>query len=333
MSPRTPARVSHHHADLPIRYHYAEAGVGPLVLFLHGFPELWYSWRHQLPAVAAAGYRAVAPDLRGFGDSEVTPRVRDYSLLQHARDVIALIDHLGVREAVIVGHDWGANLTWLLAQMAPERVRAIVAVSIPFYPHPRDPAQIRAWSAGKFDFMRYFQQVGAAEAEFALDPERFFRLFFYGLSGDAPEGTVEKLYLHKSPDAALLEGFPEPVRLPSWLSEADIGYYATAYGRTGIAPALGFYRNVEADYPELKRIYARGIDQPALFVGGEREPAVKFGRLEGMRATLPKLRDTAVLPACGHWVQQERSEAFNAKLLEFLKRERPIEARQSMQVR
>lgn len=324
MSAKRPSRVSHHHAELAIRYHYAQAGDGPLVLFLHGFPELWYSWRNQLSAVAAAGYRAVAPDLRGFGESQVTPHVRDYSLLQHARDVIALIDHLGANQAVIVGHDWGANLTWLLAQMAPERVRAIVAVSIPFYPAPRDPAQMRAWSAGKFDFMRYFQQVGAAEAEFAADPERFFRLFFYGLCGDAPEGTVETLYLHKPAEAALLDGFVEPASLPSWLSAADIAYYARAYSRTGLAPALNFYRNVEADYPELKRVYTGRIEQPVLFVGGEREAAVKFGNLSGMREALPQLRDITVLPGCGHWVQQERAEAFNAKLIEFCQREQPL---------
>jgi pimeloyl-ACP methyl ester carboxylesterase len=300
-----------------IRYSFLEAGEGPVVLFVHGFPELGYSWRHQLVALAAAGYRAVAPDLRGFGDSEVTPQPRDYSIFQHARDLDALLEGLGVERAVVVGHDWGANVMWLFGSMFPGRARALASLSIPYYPEPRDPAQMRAWSAGKFDFVRHFQRVGVTEEEFARDPERFFRLFFFGLSGDAPEGTVETLYLRKPPEAGLLDGFPEPSALPSWLSEDDIQFYARAYRQTGIAPALGFYRNIEADYPELKRMAPRGIRQPVLFMGGAREAAVKYGNLDGMKAALPDLRGVHLLD-CGHWVQQERPEEVNRALLGFL---------------
>jgi pimeloyl-ACP methyl ester carboxylesterase len=316
--------ATHHYAEIGLRYHYVEAGEGPAVLLLHGFPELWYSWRHQLGALASAGYRAIAPDLRGFGESEVTAEVRDYSLLQHARDVMSLLDAIGVEQAVVAGHDWGANLTWLLGLAYPERVRAIVSLSIPFYPKPRDPEQMRAWSEGKFDFMRYFQKPGAAEREFAEDPRKFFELFFYGLSGDAPEDTVDTLYLRKPPEAKLLDGFPKPAKLPAWLSEADLAYYVTAYERTGLTPALNFYRNVEQDYPGLKPHYERSLEQPVLFIGGAREAAVRFGNVEGMRAVLPNLRAIHILPDCGHWVQQERPGEVNAALLEFLSPGHPI---------
>ena len=171
-----------------IRYHYAEAGSGPLVVLLHGVADLGHSWRNQLPALAAAGYRAVAPDLRGCGRSEVLPRVEDYSMLRHVEDVKALIGALGAREAVLIGHDWGANLTWATTLLYPGLVRAVVALSIPFYPQPRDPAEIHRLSEGRFDFTSYFQKPGAAEAEFAADPKGFFRRFFVGMSGDAPRG-------------------------------------------------------------------------------------------------------------------------------------------------
>src|SRR3954469_21882298 len=182
---RSPKVTSHATVVNGIRYHYQEAGSGPLVVLLHGVPDLGHSWRNQLPALASAGYRAVAPDLRGCGASEVLTRVEDYSLLRHADDVAALIGALGARDAVLVGHDWGANLTWAMSLLFPALVRAIVSISIPFYPQPRDPAEIHKFSGGRFDFVTYFQTVGAAEAEMTADPQRFFRRFFFGLSGDA----------------------------------------------------------------------------------------------------------------------------------------------------
>ena len=164
LSPRSTTVTHHQTVANGIRYHYQEAGAGPLVVLLHGVPDLGHSWRHQLPALAAAGFRAVAPDLRGCGGSEVLPRIEDYSLLRHAADVAALIKELGAREAVLVGHDWGANLTWTVSLLFPTLVRAIVALSIPYYPEPRDPAEIHRFSSGRFDFVTYFQKVGAAEA-------------------------------------------------------------------------------------------------------------------------------------------------------------------------
>jgi len=300
-----------------IRYHYAEAGTGPLVILLHGFPELWFSWRHQLTALANAGYHAVAPDLRGFGESEVTPYVKDYSLLNHAKDVKALINYLGEKEAVIVGHDWGANLMWIMPMLYPETVKAVVGVSIPFYPEPRDPVEIRKKWQNAFT---NFSKPGATEAEFEKDPERFFRLFFYGLSGSAPKEAVDLLYTKKPETNNVLDGFPEPASLPSWISKDELDYYVKAYKRTGITPALNFYRN-DSDYFQLKDIYKKGIKQPALFLGGGEEAAVRFGSVEPMKAALPNLRKIVIIPGCGHWVQQERPDELNEEIIDFLNKE------------
>jgi pimeloyl-ACP methyl ester carboxylesterase len=319
----SPSTITHHDAQINgIRYHYAQAGEGPLIVLLHGVPDLGHSWRHQLPALAAAGYRAVAPDLRGCGQSEVLPRIEDYSLLRHADDVKSLITHLGARDAVVVGHDWGANLTWAFTLLHPALVRAVVALSIPFYPKPRDPAEIRRFAEGKFDFIGYFQKPGAAEGEMAEDPKRFFRRFLFSMSGNAPAGTIDKLFLGKPADAKLLDGFPDPIELPPWLTEHDLDVYASAYTKTGLGGVLGFYRNIDADYRALKSAYERTPTQPVLFIGGAVEPAVRFGGVEPMKNALPNLRRVVVLPGCGHWVQQERAAEVNAEMISFLNQEK-----------
>ncbi len=315
-------RIEHHHIELEgIRCHYALAGSGPLVVLVHGFPELWYSWREQLSALAAAGFRAVAPDLRGFGESSVPERVEDYSLLEHGADIQGLIAALGEQRAVLVGHDWGANLVWLMALRYPQLVRAVVALSVPFYPEPRDPSAIKAFASGHFNFMQYFQRPGAVEAEFERDPRGFLRRFFYGLSGDAPRGTVEHLFQEKPANATLMDGFPAPPAELPWLRERDLDRYVSAFERTGLSGALGFYRNLERDYPALKEIYRHRLEQPVLFLGGAEEPTLRFGSLDPMRRSLPNLRQAIVLPGCGHWVQQERAAAVNEALVAFLKDE------------
>lgn len=315
----TPDKIAHHDATVNgIKYHYAEAGNGPLVVLLHGFPELWYSWRHQLVALAEAGYHAVAPDLRGFGGSAVTDDVKDYSLFQHASDVKALVDHLNAKEAAVIGHDWGANLMWIMPMLYPDTVKAVASLSIPFYPEPRDPAEIRKKWASVFT---NFEKKGVVEDEFNKEPERFFKLFFYALSGNAPSETVNKLYVQSSPADKLLDLFPDTENLPAWLTQEDINYYVSAYKKTGLTPALNFYRNTDADYLRLKEVYKKGIRQPALFIGGGAEAAVKFGSTEPMKAALPNLRDIIILPGCGHWLQQERPAEVNAAIIEFLNKE------------
>jgi len=311
--------IHHHYPTLNgIKYHYASAGKGPAVIMLHGFPELWYSWRHQLAALSAAGYWAVAPDLRGCGASQATGKTTDYSLINHAKDIKALIDHLGVKEAVMIGHDWGANIMWIMPMLYPATIKAVISLSIPFYPEIRNLSEIAASSNGKFNFLAFFGKQGAAESEFNEDPERFFRLFFYGLSGDAPKGMIDKLYLDKPADARLLDGIPEPHQLPAWLSQQDLDYYVTAYKATGITSALNFYRNNDENFHSLKEVYQKEMRLSALFIGGAEEAAVRFGSLEPMKKALPKLKKTIVLQGCGHWVQQERQKEVNDAVIAFL---------------
>lgn len=306
-----------------ISMHIAEAGRGPLVLLLHGFPELWYSWRHQLPALAGAGYHVVAPDLRGYGDTDAPLSVESYDMSTMTADVAALLDVLGAETAVLVGHDWGAHIAWQAARRYPRRVAAVAALSVPYTPRsPTPPIQMmRQFSADACNFVLYFQQPGVAEAELEADVRRSLRLFFYALSGDAPPELVPYLYRGKPAAAGALDGMPEPASLPIWLSAADLDYYTRAFMRSGFRGALNRYRNLDRDWEASAGDGVAGVEQPALYIGGERDPAIRFGSVEPMRADVPNLREVALLPGCGHWTQQERPSAVNAALVAFLENE------------
>jgi pimeloyl-ACP methyl ester carboxylesterase len=303
-----------------IEYHYAEAGEGPLLMLIHGFPELWYSWRHQLTGLSKAGYRVVAPDLRGFGQTGSTENLRDYSLFNHVDDIKELINHLGEENAVIIGHNWGANIAWLMPLVYPDKTKALIALSIPYYPEPRNPEEIKKWSQGKFSFPTYFEKRGAAEAEFEENPRQFFRKFFYGLSGDAPGDLIDTLFLKKPENAKLLDEFPDPRELPVWISDKDIDYYASTFSKKGLSYSLNFYRTAHIDYPRLKETYKGKINKPVLFIGGASEAAIKFGSVDPMKHSLPQLDKVVLLPNCGHWVQQERAVEVNNYIIDFLAR-------------
>jgi pimeloyl-ACP methyl ester carboxylesterase len=307
-----------------IGMHIAEAGTGPLVVLVHGFPELWYSWRHQLSALAAAGYHAVAPDMRGYGETDAPEPVESYSLRNQVADIVGLLDALGADRAVLVGHDVGAGVTWACAELFPQRVAAHVTLGVPYGPRsPAPPVQAsRAFTRDGFSFLDYFQ-TPFAEAELGADPRRSIRLFFYALSGDAPPDLVPYLFTGKPANAGALDGMPEPARLPAWLTEADLDVYGQAYVRSGFRGALGGYRNMDRDWAELPEVGATGVSQPVLFIGGRRDSVTRFvGEfIEPMEAAVPNLRKVVLLPGCGHWTQQERADDVNAELIDFLRRE------------
>jgi pimeloyl-ACP methyl ester carboxylesterase len=304
-----------------ITMHVAEAGSGPPVILLHGFPELWYSWRHQLPALAAAGYHAVAPDLRGYGGTDTSPSDEGYALSNLAADVVGLLDALGVEQAVLIGHDWGANIAWACAELFPARVAGLVALSVPYRPRsPAPPSEVlRQFVADGATPSPY--PLGVTEAELDADPRRSMRLFMYALSGDAPPDLVPRLFKEHAPSGRVLDSMPEPDTLPGWLDEQDLDVYAQAYARTRFRGPLGLYRNQDRDWYEHPEIGTRGVRQPALFIGGRRDPAVLFGKLEPMETAVPNLRRIVLLPNCGHWTQQERPGDVNDELLDFLRRE------------
>src|SRR5574338_866403 len=215
-----------------INLHIAEAGEGPLVLLLHGWPESWSSWRHQLPAVAAAGFHAVAPDVRGYGLSDKPQPVEAYSMKQMVADYTGLFDSLGEEQAVVVGHDWGAPMAWTSAVLHPERYRAVVGMSVPYTGRPpAPPTQLfEQMFKDTFFYILYFQQEGVAEKELEADPRRSLRLILYMASGDAPPVAG---FAGKPKDSGLLDGIPDPAKLPDWLTEADIDYFAGEFERAG----------------------------------------------------------------------------------------------------
>jgi len=301
-----------------INMRIAEAGEGPLVLLLHGFPELWYSWRHQLPALAAAGYRAVAPDVRGYGGTDAPEAIDSYTMLDHVADAVGVLDALGEESAVIVGHDWGAPMAWHGALLHPERFPAVAALSVPYTPRPPAPPTqlMKRLFQDRFFYMLYFQEPGLAEAELEADVRRSMRLMLYDASGDAPRSAWQA---QRPKDAKLLDEMRDPERLPPWLTEADIDYYTAEFERTGFRGGLNRYRNMDRDWEQSAHLAGATVQQPALFVAGERDGVLRFTGTDAMKASVPNLRNVVILPACGHWTQQERPAEVNSALIEFLK--------------
>jgi pimeloyl-ACP methyl ester carboxylesterase len=305
-----------------IRLHIAEAGSGPLVVLCHGFPELWYSWRHQIPALAAAGFHAVVPDMRGYGQSDAPEAIDQYSLLHLVGDVVGLVGAMGEENAVIAGHDWGAPVAWTAAQLRPDRFRAVIGLSVPFVPRgPVRPTSGMPQTDDAIWYQLYFQQPGVAEAEYDNHARDVFHAGRIALSGDAPAGArpFGMVPRHGSP-------FPwgaEPPPLPGWLTEADVDYYTAEFTRTGFRGGLNWYRNIDRNWEVSAAFAGLPVSVPALYIAGDRDPVVRFPGMERLLPNLakfvPGLRGSVMLPGCGHWTQQERANEVNAAMIEFLR--------------
>ncbi len=314
----TAARNQNFAAANGIRIHYVEQGSGFPVIMLHGFPELWYSWRHQLPALAQAGYRAIAPDVRGYGQTDAPREIEAYNMLNLTADVIGLLDSLGEEKAVVVGHDWGAPIAWHCALLYPDRFAAVAALSVPYMGRsPAPPIQILGHMfANNFFYMLYFQEPGVAEAEMEADPRRSLRLFMHMASAQAPTGTG---LMGKPKDAKLFDAVPEPVQPSPWLTDEDLDYYTAQFQRTGFRGGLNRYRNMDRDWEELAHLAGATVQQPALYVAGERDPVRLLAQVDTMKAAVPNLKEIVTLPDCGHWTQQEKPEEINQLLIDFLR--------------
>ncbi len=310
-----------------IRLRIAEQGSGPLVILCHGFPESWYSWRHQIAALAGAGFHAVAPDMRGYGGSDRPDEIDQYTLFHLVGDMVGLVDALGEKTAVIAGHDWGAPVAWHSALLRPDRFRAIIALSVPFIPRIAvRPTTIMPQNDDAVFYQLYFQAPGVAEAEFEKDPRRTIRRLLFSGSGDArgeaalgnPQGVG--MVPRKG---GFLDRGADPTTLPGWLTEADVDYFAGEFTRAGFRGGLNWYRNIDRNW-ELMAPYAGArVTVPALYVAGDRDLVVAFRGIDqlipNLKMFVPNLRKTVMLPGCGHWTQQERPSEVNAEMIEFLK--------------
>lgn len=301
-----------------ISLNVAEQGQGPLVLMLHGFPESWYSWRHQFAALAEAGYHAVAPDMRGYGGSDKPNEISAYNQVEVVADIIGLIPALGAETAVVIGHDWGAPTAWNAAAQNPERVRAVGALSVPFSPRPDAPPldTLRTLFKGQFFYQLYFQEPGVAEAEFEADIRTALRKFLFLGSGQADLGGLAT----KGPDDDLLSSLPDPEVLPPWLTDADLDFYTGEFERSGFRGPLNYYRNLNLTW-RLTEGAPSSIRQPALFVAGEKDGVILMAAeaLKKLPERVPNLRTNELLPGIGHWTQQEAPEAVNPLLIRFLR--------------
>jgi pimeloyl-ACP methyl ester carboxylesterase len=296
-----------------ITMHVVEQGEGPLVLLLHGFPESWYSWRHQIPAIAAAGYRVVAPDQRGYCGTDAPTAVDQYTMMHLVGDVVALIDALGEKSAVVVGHDWGAPVAWCTAQLRPDLVRGVVGLSLP--PARRGPVapMVAARKEHGDDFyMIHFQESGVAESWLEKDLAATFR----GVLASAADGEAAPALDHE-PDFA-----GSATQRPSWVTEEDIAAFAGQYAANGFAGPLNWYRNIDRNWELMAPWQDALITPPALYILGDRDTVRTFCRiptLDKLRKVAPALREVIELPDCGHWTQQERPDEVNEALIGFLR--------------
>jgi pimeloyl-ACP methyl ester carboxylesterase len=310
-----------------LRIHFAEAGAGPLIVLCHGFPESWYSWRHQLQALAEAGYHAVAPDMRGYGQTDRPEDIEKYTLFHLVGDMVGLLDALGAAQAVIVGHDWGAPVAWHAALLRPDRFRGVVGLSVPFRPRgPVRPTTAMPQTDDALFYQLYFQPPGVAEAELERDPRVTIGSLLYSVSGDAPHGeaaAIERSIAMIPRKGGFLSRMDSPSSLPPWLTAADIDFYASEFARTGFRGGLNWYRNIDRNWELLAPFSGMKVAAPALYVAGDRDLVVKFPGAEQLIANLskfvPELRATIMLPGCGHWTQQERAPQVNAAILDFLR--------------
>ena len=253
--------------------HYAEQGSGPLVVLVHGFPESWYSWRHQLPALAAAGFHVVAPDMRGYGQTEVPPEIASYTIMHLVGDVTGLVEALGETQAIIVGHDWGANVAWNAALLRPDMFRAVAAMSVPYRPRGAVAPLKALRDAGLYTYYwLYYQEPGVADAEYSRDPRMTLRRRLYTSSGDAPPNRPDPYVL--KPGKGALDSTIDPEHLPSWLTEADLDYMAADLKRTGFRGGLNWYRNIDRNWELLAPWSGAPIQQPALFIAGAKDPVI-----------------------------------------------------------
>ncbi len=309
-----------------IKVRAAIQGEGPLVVMVHGFPESWYSWRHQMAPLAAAGFTACAIDVRGYGGSDKPQAVEAYAMKEIAADVAGVIEALSPSEpAVLIGHDWGAPIVWHTAVLHPKQVRAVAGLSVPWFGLP--PMSLDALikmmyvDQGKFFYQAYFKDEGVAEAAFEGDVRGGLRKLYYAGSGDSQGywGGADKKH-----GDHLLDGLEDPNPFPWWMTPEDIDYFTAEFTNSGFRGPINRYRNHTRDFEYMSTVEDRVIHQPSLFIVGENDLVLKmFGgsadaAFERMQANTSDLRGSHLIPKIGHWTQQEAPKETTGLLIDWL---------------
>ena len=310
-----------------LRVHEAGDPANPTVVLSHGFPELAYSWRHQMAPLAQAGFHVIAPDQRGYGHSSAPTDITDYGIGNLTDDLLGLLDHFGKDDAVFVGHDWGALIVWDLARLNPERVRAVVGVSVPFTMWPAPPTQLMKMLYGdRFFYILYFQQPGVAEEELGADPHDSLARVMWSASGVrfAQRDTSAEMPPMVGTGFLTMMSAPPPRPLLGpegpWLTEHDLQTYADEFARSGFFGPISYYRNLDANFEIIKDLGPERVSMPVYFIGGTQDVVNVMDPtgVERMRNALPDFRGSSILEDVGHWTQQEAPAAFNEALLGFL---------------
>lgn len=294
---------------------------------LHGFPECWHSWRQQIGPLAAAGYRVLVPEMRGYGKTSAPHAVAAYDLISVCADIQAAMDALGHTDACVIGHDWGAPVAWHLALLEPRRVKAVVGMAVPFGGRPKQPAieTIRHLYAGRFHYILHFQQPGVAEQEMDADIPRTLRMMMHNTSA----AVAKDFFLQEKPaGAGLFDAMQDPCELPAWCDAEAFAVYLRTFAGRGFYGALNWYRNFERNWQRTAALADKRIEQPALFLLGDKDPVgtLEAYTLKHMPTRVPLL-EQHLLSDCGHWLQNEQAEQVNRYLLDFLHRHYVVQAR------
>jgi epoxide hydrolase A/B len=302
-----------------VRLRTVVEGKGSLVVLLHGFPQCWYLWRHQIDPIVDAGFQVAVPDQRGYGGSDRPEAIEAYNIVELSNDVAGLASALGHEKFIVVGHDWGAPVAWHTTLLHRERVKSVVGMSVP-YTRWKAGTLTRQEHFGKnFWYMVYFQKPGVAEAELEADVRKSLRMIYYSISGDAPEGIW---FVPKPSMAKFLDGLIDPPALPSWLTAEDLDYYVEQYQKSGFRGPLNWYRNIDRNAEITPQLEDAKIERPALFIAGKKDLVLSFGggtMIADMEKRVPDLRGKVIVEGAGHWVQAERPQSVNEALIPFLK--------------
>jgi pimeloyl-ACP methyl ester carboxylesterase len=305
-----------------VELHVEEMGdrEAPTVLFSHGWPELAYSWRHQLPALADAGYHAVAPDQRGYGRSSRPDAIADYDIVHLTDDLAGVLDALGKDTAIIVGHDWGSMVASHMALLHPDRITGLVNMSVPYLPRgPVSPVSMfRQVFGDSFFYILYFQEPGVADADLGRDPATTMRRLLSGTKIAEGEGLETAGFASTDPDAGFVDRIPEPAGLPDWLTQDELDFYVSEFTRTGFTGGVNWYRNFDRNWELTPQLDGAKVAVPSLFIGGKQDPVVLMTPPGIGDAFLSDHRGNVLIDDAGHWVQQEKPAEVNAALIDFV---------------